>query len=258
LVQLPLVNLWRSRSIIFYFAILNLKIRFQSTYLGFLWGALEPLFYFIILYVVFTETGDAEENFAIYLLTGVVLFHVFVRGTSGGLISLTINGGIIKSLQIRKEFFPVVATIATGLLAFVDVGIFFGLMPIFQFMPSWTIILFPLPLILLLILILGLSYILSIITVFVRDVQFFWNIFVHSLLFITPIFWFLKDVNGILLQIHQINPLGQLIEISHKLVIDGQIPSINEWGYTTFFVLGIFFFGFIVLNKFEHKIMEAL
>ena len=258
MVPLPLVNLWGSRSIIFYFAILNLKIRFKSTYLGFLWAAIEPLFYFIILYGVFSEIRDVEDNFAIYLLTGVILFHVFARGTSGGLVSLTINGGIIKSLKIRKEFFPVVATIATGLLTFVDVGIFFGLMPIFHFIPSWTIILFPLPLILLLILVLGLSYILSIITVFARDVQFFWIIFVHSLLFITPIFWILKDVNGILLQIHQINPLGQLIEISHKLVIDGQIPSINEWVNATFFVLGIFFFGFIVFNKFEHKITEAL
>ena len=208
--------------------------------------------------MVFTEIRETGENFAIYLITGVMLFHVFVRGTSGGLVSLTINGGIIQSMKIRKEFFPVVATIAVGLLAFVDVGVFFGLMPVFQFIPTWTIVLLPIPLILLLILILGLSYILSIITVYVRDVQYFWVIFAHSLLFISPVFWRLNNVEGILLQVQQINPLGQLIEISHKLVIDGQIPPFNEWLYTTFFVLAIFFFGYFVINKFENKITEVL
>ncbi len=248
----------KSRSLIFHLAILNLKIRFKSTYLGFLWAAVEPLLYFIILYVVFTEIRETGENFAIYLITGVMLFHVFVRGTSGGLVSLSINRGIIQSMKIRKEFFPVVATIAVGLLAFVDVGVFFGLMPVFQFIPTWTIVLLPIPLILLLILILGLSYILSIITVYVRDVQYFWVIFAHSLLFVSPVFWRLNNVEGILLQVQQINPLGQLIEISHKLVIAGQIPPFNEWFYTTFFVLGIFFFGYYVFNKFENKITEVL
>ena len=244
--------------LIFQFAVLNLKIRFKNTYLGFLWAALEPLFYFIILYVVFTSIRDVPQNFAIYLMSGVMLFHIFSRGTSGGLISLTSNAGIIKSVKYRKEFFPVVFTTAIGLLSFVDVAVFLGLMPIFQFIPNFSIILLPIPIILLLFLILGLSYILSIIAAFMRDIQFFWTIFVHSLLFLSPIFWYLKDVNGILLQIHQINPLGQLIEISHSLVIYGQIPPITDWLYTSFFVLAIFLIGYFVFQKFEDKITERL
>lgn len=244
--------------LIFQFAVLNLKIRFKNTYLGFLWAALEPLFYFIILYVVFTSIRDVPQNFAIYLMSGVMLFHIFSRGTSGGLISLTSNAGIIKSIKYRKEFFPVVLTTSIGLLSFVDVAVFLGLMPIFQFIPNFSIILLPIPIILLLFLILGLSYIISIIAVFMRDIQFFWTIFVHSLLFLSPIFWYLKDVNGILLQIHQINPLGQLIEISHSLVIDGQIPPITDWLYTSFFILAIFLIGYFVFQKFEDKITERL
>jgi len=258
LISLPLVNLWNKRSLIFHFAILNLKIRFKNTYLGFLWAAFEPLLYFVVLYVVFTGIRETKEDFAIYLITGVMLFHIFARGTSGGLSSLIINAGTIKSIKIKKEFFPVVAIVAIGLLAFVDVGVFFGLMPVFQFIPIWTIILLPVVLVLLLLLILGLSYLLSIVTIYVRDVQIMWGIFVHSLLFISPIFWYVNQVEGILLQIQKINPLGQLIEIAHQLVISGQIPSWNDWLYTTVFVLAIFFFGYFVFHKFEDKITEKL
>jgi len=258
MVFFPLVNLWKIRSTVFYFAILNIKMRFKNTYLGFLWAALEPLLYFTVLYVVFTSIRDREETFAIYLITGIMLFHIFGRGTSGGLTSLTSSSGIIKSINVNKEFFPVIATVAIGLLAFVDIGVFFGLMPVFQFMPTWTIILLPIPLMLLIILILGLSYFLSLVNVFVRDIQPMWIIFVHALLFISPIFWRLENVDGILLQIQKINPLGQLIEISHKLVIDGQIPPLNEWMYTTVFVFAIFFFGYFVFHKFQYRIVEEL
>jgi len=258
LVFFPIAKIWSKRSLIFHFAVLNLKMRFKSTYLGFLWAALEPMLYFIVLYVVFTSLRTRTEDFAIYLITGVMLFHIFARGTSGGLNSLTLNSGIISSLNIRKEFFPVVTTVSVGLLAFADLGVFFGLMPVFQFIPSWTIILLPIPLILLLFLILGLSYFLSVVSVYIRDIQIIWGIFVHALLFVSPIFWKVDEVEGILLEIHKINPLGQLIEISHKLVINGEIPPLNEWLYAIFFIIGILFVGYIVNQKFEYKIAEKL
>jgi len=245
-------------SLIFHFAILNIKIRFKNTYLGILWAAVEPLLYFTVLYVVFTSIQDRGEFFAIYLITGIMIYHIFVRGTSGGLNSLTNNSGIIKSINFKREFFPQVATVAIALLGIVDIAVFFGLMPVFNFVPGWTIILLPIPLILLFILILGLSYFLSIINVFVRDINYIWIIIVHTLLFLSPIFWNIKEVDGILLQIQQVNPVGQLIEIAHQLVIYGEIPPIYDWLYTTSYILIIFGIGFFVFRKLEKKVMEEL
>ena len=108
------------------------------------------------------------------------------------------------------------------------------------------------------ILILGLSYILSIVTIYANDIQHLWNIFVHSLLFVSPIFWEVDKVGGFLLLVQQINPLGQLIEISHKLVINQTIPPLNDWLYTTSLVFAIFFIGYAFFTKFQGKIMEEL
>jgi len=244
--------------LVFSFALFNIKIRFKSTYLGLTWAALEPLLYFIILYLVFTNIRNVGPDFAIYLISGLMIFHIFVRGTSGGLVSLTINSGILKSVKIKKEFFPLVSTIAVGILSLVDIAVFFALMPVFNFVPGWTIVLLPIPLILLLTLILGLSYFLSIIAVYVRDIQNFWAIFSHALLFISPIFWRVDEIGGFLLQIHKINPLGQIIEITHMLVIEKQVPTSNDLLYTTSIILGIFFVGFFIFYKFKNKITEEL
>jgi len=226
--------------------------------MGLLWAAIEPLAYFVVLYLVFSTIRDSGTDFAIYLITGIVFYHIFSRGTSGGLVSLIMNRGILQSVNIRREFFPIVATVAIGILAFVDVGVFFGVMPIFQFVPSWTIILLPIPLILLLVLILGLSFLLSVVNVYIRDISNIWGILIHTLLFISPIFWRPEEVDGILLQIHKINPLGQLIDISHKLVIDGQIPPLSEWVYTTLFIFGIFALGYFVFHRLQDTVVEDL
>ena len=238
---------------------MNIKLRFKNTYLGILWAALEPLLYFVVLYLVFTTIRiGKQEDFAIYLISGIMFFHIFVRGTSGGIGSLTSNSGILKSLRFNREFFPVVATLAIGILGLVDILVFFGLMPIFEFMPPWTIVLLPIPLFLLLTLILGLSYLLSIVNIYARDIQHIWAIFVHALLFVSPIFWYLENVDGILFEIQKINPLGQLIEIAHQLVILNQIPPLQDWLYTATFVFGIFFFGYMIFRRYENKAIEEL
>jgi lipopolysaccharide transport system permease protein len=187
-----------------------------------------------------------------------MFFHIFSRGTIGGLVSLTTNSSILQSINIRKEYFPITATVASGILAFVSVGVFLGLFPIFQFMPSWTIILLPIPLLLTIFLILGLSYFLSIVNVFVRDIQNFWQVFVHFFLFFSPILWSIEEANETLLDFHAINPLGQLIELSHKLVTGNQIPPLIDWLYASSLVVIIFIIGYMTFHKLENKIMEEL
>ena len=236
----------------------NVKLRFKNTYFGFIWSALEPLLYFIVLYVVFTSIRARENDYAIYLITGIMIFHIFSRGTSGGLSSITNSGGLIQSIRIKRDFFPIVATTTSAILAIVSVGVFLGLMPVFQFIPTYTIFLIPLVLILLFVLILGLSFFLSVSVVWIKDIKLIWPIFSHSLLFISPIFWRVDSAKGILLDFLKINPLGQLIELAHKLVIDGEIPPLNDWLYTTAWVFGIFISGYFIFKILQERIVEEL
>lgn len=260
MVSFPLTDVWNKRTLILHLAITNIKIRFKGTYLGFLWMGLEPLLTFLLLYVVFTTIRlNPGENFAIYLITGLALYHIFVRGTMGGLSSLRGNSGILKSLNIQKEIFPVSATVTMAIFSIVEIVVLIGLMPFFQFMPTITILLLPIPIILMLTLVLGMSYLLSIINVYVKDIQTFWGVAVHALFFISPIFWYLNDVEqSILVTIQTINPVGQIIELTHKLVVFHEIPPLSDWLYTSAFVFSILIFGYLFFRKFEKRIVEEL
>lgn len=254
-----MIRLWEKRSLIWYLSWTNIKLRFKGTYLGLLWAVLEPLFIFSILFVVFTSIRDSpKEDFAIYLIIGVFFYHLFQRGTSGGLVSLTQNAGILKSIKINKEIFPVIATGTTVMFVLVELIAIFGLMPIFDFVPTWTIVFFPIVLALFILLVLGLTYLLSILYIFVRDLQPIWTVITYALLFVSPIFWFVNDVDGILFDIQKINVFGQVIELAHKIIVFGQVPQINEWVYTSSIILGIFFVGFALFKKLENKVAERV
>jgi len=255
----PLINLRNQYSTIFYYSLLTLRIRHKGTYLGFIWAALEPTLLFVLLYTVFSTIRITEnENFGIYLLTGLVFYYAFLRGSQGGLMSLRSNAPIMSSINIKKEFFPVANTITSLLQLFVELGVLFSIMLLLQFIPPATIIFLPIVVVLLLMLILGMSYLLSILYVYVQDIHPVWNVFAHALFFITPLFWYLEDTGGILLEIHRINPLGQIIELAHKIIVYGEIPSLYEWSYSFLLVLIILIIGFVVFTKFEKRVVESI
>jgi len=255
---LPILNLLNKREMILHFSIMSINQRYRGTYLSFIWIALEPLFLFTLLYVVFTEIREVnKEDFGVYLITGVMFYHLFVRGTNAGLRCIKDNSQILKSISIEKEFFPVITMVSIGLLMIVTLGVFFGLMPVFSFVPSWTIILLPILLVLFLLLILGLSYLLSVVYVYVRDIQPIWTVLMTALIFVSPVFWYLDETEGLLIELQKINPLGQIIELGHKIVF-GQIPPISDWLYTSSIVIGILIVGYVIFKKYENQVVEKL
>lgn len=221
--------------------------------------AIEPLLIFLLLYFVFTSIRTfVTEDFAIYLLSGIVIYHIFSRGTSAGLASLSSNQRILQSFNLQKEIFPVASTLATSILAIAQIAILVMLLPVFQFTPSLTILLLPFSVMLILLLVLGISYFLSILNIYVRDTHLIWSIIITALLFISPIFWQVDTADQNLQFIQSINPLGQIIELNHKIVVFGEIPEITDWLYTLGLVLVILILGYATFRKFEKRMIEVI
>ena len=62
-------EMWKTKGILFNFAITDLKIRYRNSILGVLWSLVEPLLLLGVLFVVFSTMFRFEiPNFPIYLL----------------------------------------------------------------------------------------------------------------------------------------------------------------------------------------------
>ncbi|HQN30938.1 MAG TPA: ABC transporter permease [Methanothrix soehngenii] len=61
------------RELIKILTISDLKVKYQSSVLGFAWSLLNPLLMMLVLYLVFSNVFNAnQDNFALYLLIGIV------------------------------------------------------------------------------------------------------------------------------------------------------------------------------------------
>jgi lipopolysaccharide transport system permease protein len=244
--------------LIFYISLMNIKIRYKGTFLGLIWTILEPILIFSLLYVVFTNIKSSrEEYFAIYLIIGVIFLHLFTRGSMGGLTSLSGNRSILNYINLNKEIFPVANTMTSAIMMLLEIGVFLALIPVFGFHYNLSLIYLPVIMALFLCLILGVSYLLSIIRVYIKDIQPVWGVITYSLIFISPVFWYLKDAQGILLTVYWLNPIAQIIEFSHRAVFD-QVITTTEWAYTTSLVLGILFTSYAIFRKLEGKVPEKI
>ena len=254
-----ILELWSRKSLIKYIALVDLKLRYRNSVLGFLWNFLEPLLLLSVLYIVFTSIFKSQiENFPIYLLLGIIMWNFTVKGTIFSLNSITNRAGIITQIYFPREIFAISSSITATIMFAFEFAAFLIFMIIFQFLPPITILLFPLILIMQFVLILGLSFPLSVLNVYYKDIQFIWGVIVHAGFFAIPIFYTLDMLSDELRQLIMLNPMAQLLEMAHNITIYGTLPANQDLFYTIGVIIAIFFVGYFIFKRFDNKVVEEL
>ena len=252
-------EIWDRRVLIFNLSLSELKMRYRNSVLGFIWTFLEPLLMLLILYFVFTNIFRFEiPNYELYILSGLVLWGMFSRGTSMGLDCISSKGGILKQIYMPREIPVIVSTITSTIMLFFEICVF-GLFLIgLQFVPTKTVIIFPLMIFLLFIVVIGVSFALSVLSVKFKDFKFLWTVVIQAGFFLTPIFYKLDILPEILQKILYFSPIAQIIDISHDALLYDKFPE-NEVLIT---VIGTslltLIIGYDVYRKMENRIMEEL
>lgn len=254
-----LVTIWKRRSLIWVLVLTDLKIRYKNSVLGFVWTFLEPLLLLGVLYLVFTNIFKYEiENYPLFLLLGLVFWYMFSRGTTMGMNSLISRSNLIQKIYFRREIL-VISSITTSLIMMIfEMGAFFVFMIIFGAAPSTLIIFFPLLLVALFVFTLGISFVLSILNVYFRDIQHIWGVILQAGFFISPIFYKLDVFPDEIANILRLNPLVGIIELSRALVINDVMPTTEMISYMITMTGIVFGIGYLSFKKMDKKFVERL
>lgn len=248
-----------NKSLISTIAIIDLKLRYRSSVLGILWSFLEPLLILAILMVVFSSILKTDvPNFPIFLLLGIIFFHMYTRATSMGVESILSRGGIVSSINVPHIIFPVSSSLTALIMMGFEFIIFFVFLIGFQFIPSPTILVLPFLVLLVFILSLGLAIPLSVLNIHYRDVRSIWTIVVQATFFLTPIFYKLEFLPEIIRQYIQFSPLVQIVEMTHQVVLENKLPDPFWLSYTVIVVVSVFIVGLLIYKKFDKDIIEKL
>lgn len=86
----------------------DIKKKYRRSILGYLWSMLNPLLTMLITAMVFSNLFRFQiDNFALYLLTGQLIFTFYSEATSFAMGSILENGSLIKKVYVPKYLFPI-------------------------------------------------------------------------------------------------------------------------------------------------------
>jgi lipopolysaccharide transport system permease protein len=251
------INKWKSLSISL--SLTFLKLRYKGTVLGFFWSFLEPLLLLSVFYFIFNDVfGVKIEHFVLHLFVGLLLFYMFVRGTSMGLSSLSSNAHILYNIKLPKIIFPIAYNFTAGIMMLFDFSIFFIYVGVTGFIPPLTIVFLPFFMLLVFLLAVAISLPLSILAVKFKDIGYIWTLITNVIIFLSPIFWKLDALPKNIQDILQYSPWVHLISMAQHAVIDNKVPDVTILFYIIIFISSFLIGGIIIFRKYENKIVGDL
>ena len=250
---------WKKRSIIWAFAISDLKIRYRNSVLGFVWNFLEPLLLLLVLYIVFTNIFKTDiEHFPLYLLLGLILWQMLDRGSSFGLNSTLSKGPILTQIYIPIVVPPISAALTSLIMLTFELIVFGIFLAVFQFVPPLTILILPLIILLEFVLVLGLALPLSVLNIKFRDIQFIWTILLRAGFFLHPIFYQLeilpKEIQSIVVYL----PMVQILNIARNVTLYGELPTTENLIIALGMTFVVFVLGYGIFKKLSSRVIEEL
>jgi len=234
-----LQSIWLQRALIWQLARHQIKQQYAATVIGTLWAIIQPVatmlvFWFVFAYGFKMQFGSSEIPYFLVLFCGFIPWMMFSEALSGGTGSIIIHGYLVKKIAFPLEILPIVHIVAAcivhvGMLIFLLLilllyGIFPGLhaLQLVYFLAATLVFL------------VGLTWTLSALNVFQRDIGQALGVLTTLWFWLTPIVWPIDQINGWARRIIELNPLYYVIQGYRNALLFDE-PLFADWQ------LGIYF-----------------
>ncbi len=208
----------------------DFKLRYQGSFLGYLWSLLRPLAIFLILYIVFVKflkIGADVPHYPVYLLLGIVLWNFFVEITTGSVTSIVSRGDLIRKLNFPKY----VIVLAGSFSALINLAINLLIVLFFMFINGVDFrlsgLLAPFLVLELFMFSLAIAFFLSALYVRLRDVGYIWEVIMQGAFYATPILYPLSLVPDKAAKILVASPVAQIIQDLRYCLITSKTDTIS-------------------------------
>jgi ABC-2 type transport system permease protein len=207
----------------------DIKLKYRRSVLGILWSLLNPLITMTVISIVFSQLFRFDvPNYHIYVLTGLVMFSFFSDATSTAMNAILINSALIKKVYIPK-YILVFSKSISAMVNFIFAIIAIFIILLFSDVKFNLVnLLFPLPMVYIFIFASGIGLILSVYTVFYRDLAHLYIVGLTAWMYLTPIIYPIEIVpERFLFIVKTYNPLYYFLLCFREIVFYSRLPSLE-------------------------------
>lgn len=249
---------WRNRALILALTKREVDGRYRGSALGLTWSLFTPILLLVIYTFVFSvvfnarwgvESSGGKTDFALLLFVGLIVHGVFAECIirAPGLITGNVN--YVKKVVFPLEILPWVAFGAALFHACVSLVVLIVARLVLNQDLPWTAVLFPVVMVPLVLGSLGVSWFLSALGVYLRDIGQLVSMISTILLFMSPVFYPISALPEQFQGIMRINPLAFIIEESRNTLIFGKVPDFSHWLLLTAASAVVAWLGFLWFQK---------
>lgn len=222
-------SFWRNRNLIVSLVKREVVGRYRGSIMGILWSFFNPLLmlavYTFVFGVIFKSRwnplSDSKTEFALVLFIGMIVFNLFAEciNRAPGLIISNVN--YVKKVVFPLEILPWISLGVALFHAFISLIVWLLAYLVFFGIPHASVLALPLVGLPLLLFTVGLSWFLSSLGVYLRDVAQFIGIVTTVLMFLSPVFYPATALPEEYRSLLFINPMTVAIEFSRDALFWG-------------------------------------
>lgn len=211
-----LLELFRSREMIWALTKQDIANRYLGSVFGFLWAFIQPTVTILVFWFVF-EVGFKsmpvdDVPFILWLMCGMIPWFFLSDSIAAASPSVLENAYLVKKVVFRVSVLPLIKIFSALVVQCFFIAVLLGMF-LFYSIPLTTYALQLLYYLLYaLVLVMGISWLTSSLIIFLKDVGQFVSIMLQFGFWMTPIFWFLKMVPEPYRELLQLNPAFYLVE----------------------------------------------
>ena len=238
----------------------DLRGRYKGSALGFLWTFINPLLQLGVYTIVFSVIlRNGIQDFYLFLFVALIPWIFFSGCLTGGSGCIRAQGDMVKKIYFPREIIPLSFVITQfinmmlSLLVVLAVLILSG-----KGISPVALLYLPIIMIVEFLIALGVTMLLSGITVYFRDMEYFIGIFAMLWQFLTPIMYGVDMIPEALLPIFYLNPMTPVIVAYRDILYYKQIPQLSTLISAALFGIVISILGIKLFGKLKKHFAEEL
>ncbi|MEQ8389281.1 MAG: ABC transporter permease [Alphaproteobacteria bacterium] len=257
----PFRVLWEGRKFILRKTRQDLRFRYANSLLGMAWVVIMPTMFLalyatvqILIYRAHRPDVTTPE-LVLMMFSGIMAIFGLTEAANGSSGSLTRDKTIMQNTMLPSEVLVAQSATVGFVTCLIGIGLSIVLSLILDFNKP-TLLFAPLVLFMQYLFVVGFCWIVSLVAVLIRDIQFILRFLTLGLIICSPIGYTVASVPPHLKAIVYANPMSYFLVNYQSLIVFGEWPPLDMTVIMVAMSLGTFFLGYFLYARLKMALIQ--
>ncbi|MCP4221328.1 MAG: ABC transporter permease [bacterium] len=252
-------RIWEFKYLIYNLVLRDLKVKYKGSTMGFLWSLLNPLLMLAVYTIAFKYLIKIrQENFVVFLFTGMIPWNFLSAGVSMGVGSITDNASLVKKVYFPREVLPLSVVLVNLFHFFLTLFVLLPVLLLFDVTLSFSFLLLPVLIIFQTFFVLGLTLAVSALNVYYRDAKHLLEVLLQVWFWGTPIIWSLEMIPEKYRLLAHLNPFTPFVTAFRDVILENRVPDLLTFAVISVLGIAVMVGGTMIFQAKQRRFAEEI